>query len=634
MACRPRHSVLSLFDPLAATDAPSTPPRDSVSPDSDKENSSPPLTLSAFFGRTYKQQQQQQQPCPTVALPRKRLVDVGDTTLEDISALDLLADGQEQPSRNEPNADSGVLLQPRTPFAELTLRDIDSTPLARTRGHPYQPSAPSLLSQLMSDDELAPGPDDSPTHGMADKVIGDAGSTTVQASEIYAPEIVVSACHPDKLVGDDFQSDMTRDVVLPSFSSPEPVHEGPSLQGITHSSLRLHPPTTAPYSNRVSIDLQASFQLHFQSDTSFDLLNDKISLIEPMECLTTDDENFDFEVEKEKLRDALTKFRKGLTPSKTSALHDGLDNRESLSQEDSNSAQASKQSACDDIPAPPKDRYQPLPYVPLSPLQDNERRSIPSKLLSSTPHRGITESTLVPSEGVPSAIPQTMQRRVSTPLATPRRLPSIVPPPAVQALRIVKRAKVHHPKSESAGSVMPCPSNVASSMMEQERAHIFSVPSKRATAEGIPPASTRDSQAEPSLAQQPTTKSSIASSASSARTGHGPRRVPAADNSVGSTAIKVNQTSLPLSTLGPRRVPINNTSSTVILSKSSLITTGLRQPTRLESGQSATSSLPKPSGRVASTSMSRLPAPMTGQLGTSKLRKPTGGLPRRILSGE
>ena len=189
-----------------------------------------------------------------------------------MSALDLLTEEQ---ALDEPDSLSrSESPQPRVPFAELTLRDVDSTPFAP---HPR----PSLLS--------------------------DDGSST---SEIHAPEIIISPCHAL-----DSSPDMARGADLPS----PPIQAESSLQGITRSSLRLQTPTMASYSNRVSVDLQSSFQLHFQSDTSFDLLNDKISLMEPMECFVTDDENFDFEVEKEKLRDALAKFKRGLTPSKINA---------------------------------------------------------------------------------------------------------------------------------------------------------------------------------------------------------------------------------------------------------------------------------------------------------------------------
>ena len=209
-----------------------------------------------------------------------------------------------------------------------------------------------------------------------------------------------------------------------------------------------------------------------------------------------------------------------------------------------------------------------------------------SRLMTSAAQLHHRTTPVMPSEEVPKV----KQRRLSIPLATPRRMPSVAPPPAVQALRIVKRA--NHSKSESAGGI--------STVHEKVRP----VPSKQATAEGSVLALTRPLRPESSVAQQP-----------AAKMGHGPRRMPVAVESTTNTS---NQTSLPL---GPRRVPINNAA---ILSKSSSIATGLKQPT-----QSMTSSLPRPSGRVASTSTSRLP-----QLGTSKLRKPTGGLLRRGVSGE
>ncbi|KAF8349718.1 hypothetical protein F5887DRAFT_942096 [Amanita rubescens] len=228
---RPRHSLLSLFDPLTA---PETPLRDE---ESDKENCTP---FSALFTRS-----NDHNPSTPVAPLRKRLVDVGDATLDDTSILDLLTEEQEPLSASVICLETPVPpFQRRTPLARLPLGDANSTPVVRFKPH----SSPLLLSQV-----------------------------TPNANEINTPEILVS-----------------------SSDSP--------FQGNTESSTRLCAPSIA--SHRLSIDLQAAFQMHFQSNSSFDLLNDKISLIEPMESLLADDENFDFELERENLWDAMAKFKK------------------------------------------------------------------------------------------------------------------------------------------------------------------------------------------------------------------------------------------------------------------------------------------------------------------------------------
>jgi hypothetical protein len=262
---RPRHSLLFLFDPLAA---PETPLRDE---ESDKENSTP---FSALFTRS-----NDHNPSTPVVPLRKRLVDVGDATLDDTSILDLLTEEQEPLSASVTCVETPVPpFQRRTPLARLPLGDANSTPVVRFKPH----SSPLLLSQV-----------------------------TPNANEINTPEILVSSCHSV----DHQQSQHTIDSDS-SLTLPRPPEADSPFQGDTESSTRLRAPSMA--SHRLSIDLHAAFQMHFQSNSSFDLLNDKISLIEPLESLLADDENFDFELERENLRDAMAKFKKECTPSKSS----------------------------------------------------------------------------------------------------------------------------------------------------------------------------------------------------------------------------------------------------------------------------------------------------------------------------
>lgn len=82
---RPRDSILSLFDPLAA---PTTPERDVSTPDSasDKENDGPGQ-VTVFFNRIYTKPQ-----TPThVASPSTgQLIDFGDISIRDESDASLL----------------------------------------------------------------------------------------------------------------------------------------------------------------------------------------------------------------------------------------------------------------------------------------------------------------------------------------------------------------------------------------------------------------------------------------------------------------------------------------------------------------------------------------------------------------
>lgn len=266
---RPRHSLLSLFDPLAA---PQTPPSHF---DEDKENFTP---FSALFTRS-----NNHNPSTPVPPLKKRLVDVGDATLDDSSILDLLTEEQEPLSASVTCLETPVPpFQRRTPLARPPLGDANPTPVARFKPH----SSPFLLSQATPN-----------------------AISTFNANETNLPEILVSSCHSVN----NQQSQHTIDLD-PSSTLPHPPQADCPFQGDTESSTRLCAPSIA--SHRLSIDLHASFQMHFQSNSSFDLLNDNISLTEPMESLLADDENFDFELERENLRDAMTKFKKEFTPSK------------------------------------------------------------------------------------------------------------------------------------------------------------------------------------------------------------------------------------------------------------------------------------------------------------------------------
>lgn len=259
-------------------------------------------------------------------------------------------------------------------------------------------------------------------------------------------------------------------------------------------------------------------------------------------------------------------------------------------------------------------------------------KSLAAKLPSPTAQRSPIDSFPIPTGEGQSAIPQGKQRRLSIPVITPRRLPSVAPPPpppAIQALRIAKRTKTHHPKAESADNTnLHARINVALPTIHgQERFHASSVPSKQATGEGIATSSTRTGQ---SMDQSILAKLPVARGTSSTKPGLGPRRVTVSDNPVGNMATKSSQPTNP----GPKRMPISNAGSTVPPSKLSLMAMGLKQPVRLESSLPITSNLPRPSGMTTRTSVSRLPAPSAGQSGTSRLRRPTGCPPRRVIPGE
>jgi hypothetical protein len=140
---RPRDSVLTLFDPLKtpAPESTSARARNVVTPDSDKENSSPAsnlnfkeLTMTTFFSRTYGKKNRA--PLPPVRL-RKRLVDVGDVTVdEEVTVIErgnerivvCLNEDREDSFQNDENdvplhsePTTPIPPTPRTPLADIAL---------------------------------------------------------------------------------------------------------------------------------------------------------------------------------------------------------------------------------------------------------------------------------------------------------------------------------------------------------------------------------------------------------------------------------------------------------------------------------------------------------------------------------
>lgn len=283
MATRPRNSILNLFDPLT------TPTRDAPSPDSDKENSSP---SAAFFGRTQKQ--------PAPVLLTRRLVDVGDVTIDDPSMLMMLTDEDHLEGADDDDDTVTISLPKvtptrscfapspsttRTPLGELVL-ERDITPIARTKLY-KRPApltvAPSDFTTTVSDVPFA------------STCVNNQSITSLPFLHINnTPEITIS---PDARLPDS----------APIISPP------PSSK----SFLRPHPSNSSSRDrNRCSIDLHASFQLHLQSEeTSFDLLNDKVSFFTSsagmdsfLNAMDADD-SFDMAVEEANLERALEKLR-------------------------------------------------------------------------------------------------------------------------------------------------------------------------------------------------------------------------------------------------------------------------------------------------------------------------------------
>lgn len=355
---RPRHSVLNLFDPLAST---SIPDRDAPSPDSDKENSSPPVAdcsmTAAFFGRSYKPSQSAPGP------PKRRLIDIGDITVDDASMHMMLTDEEELEELNNDENETLTFFRPastparpvdkvaepatlststpRTPLGELAL-ERDLTPVARTKM--YRRAALPSSSLVAPEIVISPPRGDSSITSVintvnssgtsfADFVPTDSnksldlipedfnsGTNTINPDDSQMPHITISS--PDSLA--DSLSTLNLETPTGSLLTDTTHPFGitpPSPSSNTTSSqphrLRPNPPKTSSHDpNRRSIDLYSSFQLQLQSeDASFDLLNDKISFLASgsgmdsyMNAMEGDD-SFDMDIEEANMESALEKMK-------------------------------------------------------------------------------------------------------------------------------------------------------------------------------------------------------------------------------------------------------------------------------------------------------------------------------------
>jgi hypothetical protein len=283
---RPRPSILSLFDPLSSELDRAT------SPDSDKENDTSDFFKLAgtpkhiYSSRTLK----------------RRLVDVGDITVEHSDMNALLYDELEQEisyivdddendtltfrdmakaatpkwsSRHATVLETPKVSSPRTPLSEISLKD-DLTPLARKK--PYK-------CQLVP---TTPKGSESACLVFPPSVYsGSASSRPPSYTEV--PEVRVndepvppSSWIPANSLGDSSESLFPRTLnqsipaetlvtgTLPSSLAPAPCSAQPRIR-------HLSPTSPTDNANRYSVDLQTSFQIHFPShDATFDLLKDKI----------------------------------------------------------------------------------------------------------------------------------------------------------------------------------------------------------------------------------------------------------------------------------------------------------------------------------------------------------------------
>jgi hypothetical protein len=295
--------------------------------------------LTTFFNRTYK-------PQPLTLKPlRRRLVDVGDVTVDDVD-LSSLGDQSDEQSPNisfEDNENDTLTFRqmadaatpkwdankapskfstpspsapkvPRTPLTELSF-DQDTTPVAKSRVCRSQAfPALSKLAQVGSPQIIVSSADsppraaanlkDYPAHVLehhtlsspSPSEIDQDGKGTVGISIPPNPLVnSVSSVNIPSAAGS-----LIADAVIPTIFAPSiSLSDEPFITSSMLDAARLRPnlsSSCASDQSRLSVDLHASFQLHMSGDATFDLLNDKISFFESKSGLGSyleDDPSFD-----------------------------------------------------------------------------------------------------------------------------------------------------------------------------------------------------------------------------------------------------------------------------------------------------------------------------------------------------
>ena len=295
---RPRLSILSLFDPLSLTPELDRP----TYPDSDKEND---LTETSFFHPSGTNNHIHAPPRTL----KRRLVDVGDTTVEISDMHTLLSDELEQElsyivndyddendtltfrdmakaatpkwsSHNTTALETPKALPPRTPLAEISLKD-DLTALARKKLYKRQPIATSSkgsLSACLISPPFTSSDRSSHCHPSYAEVpeVRVNDEPVPQGSPVPANSLENLS---ESLCSHAFNQSTHAETLIAGHSIPDA--RLPSSLVVPGAQIRtrhLSPTSPTDNVNRHSIDLQSSFQIHFPShDTTFDLLNDKIS---------------------------------------------------------------------------------------------------------------------------------------------------------------------------------------------------------------------------------------------------------------------------------------------------------------------------------------------------------------------
>lgn len=278
---------------------------------------------------------------------RRRLIDVGDITVDEPDIRDLLEDEKELEAeinqcvaidedenatltfrdmakaatpkwsarRNDRREAPRSMSTPRTPLADIVLKDDDTPTMGRKKMLRRQ--VVPLASKTAQVDSSFENNFASPLRNLVNLSANTPMANLPPKIEISCDESRTTTTSPSCSSGSSQRTLRTPELATPGtlinascipvlISPSTPPSSSPSTINISPqpTESRLHPHSQSNDTNRLSVDLQASFQLHLQSsETTFDLLNDKISFfgstsgldasLEERDPLFDDDEDFD-----------------------------------------------------------------------------------------------------------------------------------------------------------------------------------------------------------------------------------------------------------------------------------------------------------------------------------------------------
>ncbi|OCH88554.1 hypothetical protein OBBRIDRAFT_795097 [Obba rivulosa] len=489
---KPRHSILTLFDPLKT---PLTPRRDSSdSPEtSDKENDAPPGQMTLFVKRIYDARKQY-----TPKGLAGTLIDFEDALTEEPLpvATDDEDDVAEDAHTSEGCEEAGRAIWKRQPLVEI---DLQHTPKARPRSH----TLPSGMAHAVTTEvplpiqALTAAPIDAPLSDVINSINMTSCSISEPPSSPLSLRSPLSACiYPSFECEDEDQDPFPTITVAPPpptgipeehvitspiAYSPAPFRDS-SLDEPFPRVQRRSPKARMDDPRRMSCDLQSSFNMHLSSaDMSFNLLNDRISFLstEHDSMWAGQEDDFDMKAE-EKALNCLVGEQEALQPlieEGSGLLH-------------------SPSSRGDVLPDVPIESNSPLSQEPtLLPLfrvpTQIEKPVVPDfsdepPFSVDIPEKSRNEQTAVNNPVV------TQPPTDSVPQTPSKHNPAVQPlAPAIPSLRVVKKTLKVHGRTEAATTTTARRSSV-------------SVPSYRvATSASVARRSSVSQPARPFLTQAP-----------------------------------------------------------------------------------------------------------------------------------